>query len=374
LNKIKILQLVDEGFLGGKQIQALSILKHLDKNIFECSIAGKGGGRFEEEVRKAGHKFYPLELPKILRQKHLKHLLTLHQSENFNIVHSHGGIAGFYGRMLKKRNPKLRSVHSIHGIHYINSENYIIHHASKAIEQYLVQFSDKIICETKNDIDKAIELKIATLENAVLIKNGVDISKFANIKRNEELRKSLGLTEDNFLIGNISRFEIQKNQKLLIQAAYYLEKKHPSIRFIFVGDGKLLRKMKEYAMDCNMENKIIFAGEVSNISDYYSIIDVMALPSLSEGMSFVLLESMASRVPVICSNIPANLEVVKSNYSALTFNPYNHEDLINKIGVLYKHKEIKQQISQNALVEITQFDDGEMVKKIERVYKEVIQF
>lgn len=373
MDKIKILQLVDEGYLGGKQIQVLSILKHLDKKIFDCSIAGKGGGRFEEEVRKAGYKFYSLDLPKILRQKHLKHLLNLHKTENFNVIHSHGGIAGFYGRMLKKRIPAIWSVHSLHGIHYINSENYLVHHASKAIEQYLVQYSDKIICETKYDLDKAIELKIATPEKAELIKNGVDISKFANLKRNDELRSTLGLTEDNFLVGNISRFEAQKNQKLLIQAAYYLEKKHPSIRFIFIGDGKLLRKMKEYTMDCNMDKKVIFAGEVSNILDYYSIIEVMALPSLWEGMSFVLLESMASRIPVVCSDIPPNIEVVKNNYSALTFNPHNHEELINKIGVLYKYKEIREQISQNALLEITQFDESEMVKKFERVYVEVVQ-
>ena len=185
--------------------------------------------------------FYPIELPKLLRTKYLKNLELIQEKEKFDIIHSHGGVAGFYGRILKKHHPEIRSVHTIHGIHYINSGNIFRRNVSKTIEQYLVQFTDRTICETHNDFLVAVKNKIAELSKTDIIPNGINISKFANLKKDRELINELGFTEDNFIIGNISRFDEQKNQKLILQAAYYLIRKYPNMRFVFVGSGLPVR-------------------------------------------------------------------------------------------------------------------------------------
>lgn len=369
----RILHLIDGGFLGGGQKNALTIALYSDKNRFTSFIAAAGGGKYEDEVNKSGIKFFPLVLPKLLRTKYLRPLDELYKNEKFDIIHTHGGVAGFYGRILKKHNPQLKIVHSIHGIHYINSGNLFRKSVSKTIEQYLVQFTDRTICETHNDFLTAAKNRIADPGKTDIIPNSIDISKYANRKKNTVLLNNLGLSENNFVIGNISRFDEQKNQKLILQAAYFLSKKYPEMRFVFVGSGKYLKLMQELARTSNISDKVIFTGEQENLPDYYSIFDIFVFPSLWEGMPYVLLEAMASRLPIICSGLMNLLEVIKPEHSALIINPKNMDDLFEKISSLYHSSEIREELAHNAMIDALQFDNSEIIPNIEKIYEEVLQ-
>lgn len=373
MTKIKVLQLIDGGFLGGGQTNVLSISKNLDKKKFSVSVAAAGGGKFEDEVKKNNIPFHSIELPKLLRTKYLKNLESLYLGEKYDIIHSHGGVAGFYGRILKKHHTEIKSVHTIHGIHYINSRNLIRKNISKTIEQYLVQFTDKTICETHNDFLTAVKNKIADISKTDIIPNGVNISKFANLKKDNRLTNELGLNEQNFIIGNISRFDEQKNQKLILQTAYFLVRKYPQMRFVFVGSGNYLQQMKDLARDSNIEEFIVFAGEQEYLVPYYSIFDIFVFPTLWEGMPYVLLEAMASKLPIICSKIPNLLEVIKPDFSALVINPTDMDDLFRKISALYQSIELRNELAQNAMIESTQYDESEIIPKIENVYYGVLK-
>src|SRR4030095_2895024 len=315
--KIKVLELIDGGFLGGGQTNVLSIARNLNKDKFAVSIAAAGGA-FENEAAKYGIPFTHIEMPKLLRTKYLKYLELLYISEPFDVIHTHGGVAGFYGRTLKKHNPELKCVHTIHGIHYVHSSSFFTRNLSKTIGQYLVQFTDMTICVSETDLVSAAEYKIADKNRSVVIPNGINISKYSNLKKNTELMAELGLNENNFIIGNVSRFDVQKNQKLIIQAAYFLVKKYPEMRFVFVGGGRYLQQMKDLARNSNLDDFIVFAGEKDNLPDYYSIFDIFVFPTFWEGMPYVLIEAMASRLPIICSDIPNHLEIIIPGHSALT--------------------------------------------------------
>jgi glycosyltransferase involved in cell wall biosynthesis len=372
MEKIKVLELIDGGFLGGGQTNILSIIRNIDNDLFDISVGAKGFGKFESEVREAGTQFYRIDMPKLLRHKHLKKLQELHNRERFHIVHSHGGVGGFYGRLLKKHNPGIKSVHTIHGIHYINSDNFLKKSTSRTIEQYLVQFTDKTICVSIDDLKTAVNNKIADINKVTVVSNGINISRFERKEKKLGILFDLGFDENNFIVGNISRFDVQKNQKLIIQAAYYLVKKFPEMRFILVGDGKYLKRMKQYARDANLDQFIAFTGEQENITDYYSLFDIFVFPTLWEGMPYVLLEAMASKLPVICSNIPNLIEIVSNNHSALTINPYEMDDLFHKISALYNNEDLRNRLSESAYSEVQRFDESRTVNGIINVYKEVV--
>ena len=373
MSKIKVLQLIDGGFLGGGQANVLSIARNLDKEQFEVCVAAAGEGSFETKVLSSGIPFIPLELPKLLRSRYLKILQKVYDGEKFDIIHTHGGVAGFYGRTLKKHNPLIKCVHTIHGLHYIHSHNLFRKNISRTIEQYLVQYTDVTICETYNDYLAAIRNRIAGRANTQVIPNAIDISRFSNLKRNPELMGSLGISPGDFICGNISRFDEQKNQKLILQAAYFLVKKYPNLKFVFVGDGKYLKQMRDLTRESNIEANVIFTGEQKNLADYYSIFDIFIFPTLWEGMPYVLLEAMASRLAIICSAIPNLLEVIKPNFSALTIDPLDMDDLFQKVSSLYQDTALREKIAQNAMIESTQYDESEVIPKIAAVYEEVTQ-
>jgi glycosyltransferase involved in cell wall biosynthesis len=89
-------------------------------------------------------------------------------------------------------------------------------------------------------------------------------------------------------------------------------------------------------------------------------------------MPYVLLEAMASRLPVICSSLPNLLEVVKPNYSALTISPNNMDDLFQKTSALYQNAELRERLAQNAMIESTQYDESELIPRVGDVYEEVM--
>jgi len=374
LSKIKILHLIDGGFLGGGQANVLSIAKNIDKNTFDISVGAKGGGKFEICVLDEGISFYPLNMPKVLRQRYLKLIQALHDLEKFDIIHSHGGVAGFYGRLMKKHNPGLKAVHTIHGIHYLNSDRFFRRNISKTVEQYLVQFTDKTICETRSDFITAVDNKITDEFKTVVIPNGININRFSGLnEKNLLLLNSLGLTEKNFVIGNISRFDEQKNQKLIIQAAYFLTKKYPEMRFILVGGGEYLKKTMEYARMANLGKYVIFTGERTDLENLYSIFDVFVFPSFWEGLPYVLLEAMASKTPVICSSLPGLTEVVTNEFSALTIDPHEMDDLFKRITMLFENAELRVKLADNAYKTVQKYDEKKLIKDYENVYTEVMK-
>jgi glycosyltransferase involved in cell wall biosynthesis len=372
LSKIKILEIIDGGFLGGGQTNVLSIIKNIDKNKFEVHVAAGGSGKFEDAVNKLGITFYPVEMPKFLRTKFLRKIQLLHNKEKYDIIHSHGGVAGFYGRLMKKHNPELRSVHTIHGIHYINLESFFKRNISKTIEQYLVKFTDKTICVSRSDFITAVDIKITDEFKTVVIPNGIDVAKFSVHEKNMKLLNALGLDETNFVIGNISRFDIQKNQMLIIQAAYYLTKKFPEMRFVFVGKGKYLKRMIEYTRESALGKYVIFTGELYDLPEVYSIFDIFVLPSFWEGLPYVLLEAMASKIPVICSNLPGLNEVVTNNFSALTIDPHDMDDLFTRISAFYSNEDLRNKLKTNAYEAVQKYDENRIIKDYEKVYTEVM--
>lgn len=373
MGKIKILELLSDGGYGSPGSQILSLLKFADKEKFQVSVAAPGKGMLEKNVRSSGFNFYNLELPRVLRSRYLSKVQNLYFKERFDIVHSYGGTGGFYGRLLKKHEPSIKSVHTIHGINYINKERFFEKNISKTIEQYLVQFTDMTICESLNEMKIAFKHKIANPKRTIVVNPGVDIQKFSSNSSNFELLNELGLSPRDFIIGNVSSFESQKNQKLIIQASYYLSKKYPEMKFVLVGDGRYLKQMKSYARDSHLEDVVIFAGERENIVDFYSIFDIFVLPSFWQGVPSVLLEAMAAKVPIVCSNLTHHLEIINNNISAFTINPYEMEDLFHRIKVLYENPELRAKLSENAFEEVQNFSDSDHAKKIYKVYSEVME-
>ena len=127
-----------------------------------------------------------------------------------------------------------------------------------------------------------------------IVKNGIDLTRFAfNSAKRAKKRKEM-LLEDNFVIGHIGRFEKQKNHNFLLDIFAEIYKQDNTARLVLLGVGSLMNAIKQKAKDLHLENAVLFMGSRNDIEDFYQIFDAFVFPSLFEGLGIVAIECQCS--------------------------------------------------------------------------------
>lgn len=135
----------------------------------------------------------------------------------------------------------------------------------------------------------------------------------------QALRRRLGVEEDEKLVLAIGRLSREKGHVDLLDAFGLLQRSYPQLktRLLIVGDGPERGALEAAASSNGIGERVIFAGQLSDVSAYYAAADVMALPSHSEGSPYVLLEAMAEALPVVATSVGGVPEMVEDGVSAL---------------------------------------------------------
>lgn len=144
-----------------------------------------------------------------------------------------------------------------------------------------------------------------------LIKNAVNCDTYNfNIKIRNEVRDNLNI-KDKFVIGNVARFHHQKNHFFIIDVFNKIYSIDNSALLLLIGEGELLKDVKEYVNKLNLSSVVKFLGIRYDISDLMQAMDVFLLPSLYEGLPIVGIEAQATSLPcVFSSSITSEVQIV----------------------------------------------------------------
>jgi glycosyltransferase involved in cell wall biosynthesis len=178
--------------------------------------------------------------------------------------------------------------------------------------------------------DRIVTVSLATKEQ--LLKRGVPGQRIAVVhnavrtrhplRTEASLRQrkmDLGVSPDEKLILCIGRLSKEKAQIDMVAAIAQLKKAHPSLttRLILLGDGPERGRITQAIQAAGLEKQIALAGHLKDPTPYYEAADVVAIPSLSEGSPNVLLEALASGVPVVATRVGGIPEIVTHDETAL---------------------------------------------------------
>ena len=122
------------------------------------------------------------------------------------------------------------------------------------------------------------------------------------------------------MIGNIGRFTSAKNHKFLLDVFEQVKKKRNDSVLMLVGDGELNEYIHGIVRKKNLENSVIFIGQVNNPELYYGVADVVAMPSLFEGLSLTTIESQVAGVPVVVSKAIPEEAIISNGCTRLDFD------------------------------------------------------
>lgn len=179
----------------------------------------------------------------------------------------------------------------------------------------------------KKNVEKG---KVFILNNAIKIENYA----FDQSVR-ERIRKQYSM-ENTFCIGHVGRFMNQKNHVFLIDVFNEVYKKFPQSRLLLIGDGKLIENIRNKVKKLRLEKDVIFTGNVKNVNEMYQVMDVLALPSLYEGLPVVLIEAQAAGLNCIVSDKVDRRSALTDQVEFIPLNDYKNWAKII-IGKIDKH-------------------------------------
>ena len=151
MSRIRVLEMIDQPFLGGGQITLLSLAKGLDKDKFEVLAASGGGGPLVDELGKLGIPHIPIDFRKSSGPGAVVRIVTALGGAGIDILHTHGGVAGLYGRLAAKKAGIPAVVHTLHGIHYLHYRNPLLKRAFIVLERRLSRSTDAVIFVSQAD-------------------------------------------------------------------------------------------------------------------------------------------------------------------------------------------------------------------------------
>ena len=299
--------------------------------------------------------------------KALNKLIKLQKENKYDIVHVHTPTAGVYGRLLKVKFPKLKTIYTAHGFHFFKGApklNWAIYYP---IERIMAKFTDTIITINSEDFERAKKFKIRNTYKVDGV--GVDLDKYNldNFNRNE-IRKNLNLKQDDFVILMIAEVNKNKNHKQMIDAIEILKNKGiDNIKVLCAGDGVIFDEVKQYIEDKNLQENIHMLGFRTDINELISACDIGILMSYREGLPRNIMELMACKKPVIGTDIRGIRDLVNDGVNGYLVKVRDIEGTAKSIEKIYGDKKLLDDMSDNAYESIKKYCVDHVVNQLQEI-------
>ena len=366
----KILFIAVSSQIGGVPKHIYNIIKQ--NKDYQISIAVPSDGDYFSCFKKEAFNVIDLQL-KPYSIISLYRLAKYVKKNHIDLVHSHGKGAGLYARPLKLLCPWIKVVHTFHGI-YLEQYSEFIKKLYLGIERSISYLTDKFVCVSNSEKKEAQRLKIIDVSKTVVIPNGVDVNKFENLppKRIDYLSQIV-LPEDAFIIGCVARLDIMKGHTFLIEAFEKIHECKKDCYLLLVGDGPYKMEIKKMVENKKLKEKVIFLGFRDDIPSLLSLFNIFVSCSLKEGMPYTLIEALASKTPVVATDVIGNHDIIRDGYNGFLAESQNSDSIFLKLMEAIENPVLCQTLSQNGFKDVKdKYTVEQSVQSLFDVYYEMM--
>ncbi|HYY91650.1 MAG TPA: glycosyltransferase family 4 protein [Candidatus Dormibacteraeota bacterium] len=268
----------------------------------------------------------------------------LSQTEQFDLIHAHDWVVGRAAVELKNK-MHIPLVSTIHATEIGRGGNLEDDYRKKIleIERLLAKQSQMIICCSNYMLDHIQNRLGAHSDNLRVIPNGVELSRFNN------QNNSVGEHEQKTVL-YVGRIVREKGVFTLLEALAELRSRGKNVRLVFTGEGPLKKDLAREVLRRRLNDHVVFTGFVDEekLVGLYASSDCFVLPSLSEPFGMVALEAMASRIPVVASDVGGLAEIVENRVTGIKVPPGDPHALADSIQQVIDDQQLAERMKQNA--------------------------
>lgn len=325
------------------KVSFVSLVEKRDKPFFDISDNIDRFKLYDEPVRGLTH---------IVQICH--RLKKVVKNNNIDILIDIDGILDMYSLVVKK----FTKVKVISWEHFNFYQHPAVGHR-KYTRRLAGKYADAIVTLTKADVSYYkdninIRCPITYIHNPVM-----------------SLSEQHIYNSDSKIILSVGRLTSQKGFDMLVDVAKEIFKDDNEWKWIVLGEGEdrpiLEEKIKQY----NLQDRIILKGNVSNVNDYYKETGIFVLTSRYEGLPMTLLETKPFKLPAVSFDIKTGPnECILNDENGFLIEPFNIQDMSEKVKLLMNNRDLRQNFSDNALMDTDKFDLRSIMDK----WNEVLEY
>lgn len=235
------------------------------------------------------------------------------------------------------------------------------------------KFADRFCCVSQDIADSVGLWGTVPRAKLAVVLNGIDADRFADRAEALGLRRSLGISDGERVIGSVGRLHEVKRQDLLIGAVADLRARSANVRLLLIGDGPEMENLTRLAETLGIRSAVVFAGYQSQPQRYLPCMDLFALTSRLEGLPLALLEAWAAGLPVVSSDVGGIPKVVDHGVNGLLFRNGDSKGLSWSLETLLADPALAEALGRAGRDTVLRsYTLDRMAEQYERHYREAI--
>ncbi len=364
----------------------LPLIERLVSEGFRVTIASAGRPALLEFKEKHECEILPLNYHRTIApgsdMRIIMSLVKHVRAGRYDIVHAHTPKAGYIGMLAAALAGVKHRVYTCHGLAY---------ETETGLKRCLLKYVERLSCTLAHHVlVVSPSLQARMLQDNLCRNNkmrilgdgtacGVDLKRFSltadNLDRSKILRRDLGFSTENKVIGFIGRLVPDKGIHILIESFLALYNQDPYIRLLIIGAmephrGNLTSSMLQTIQEHPGITHLDFTDQ---IEAYYPLMDVLVLPTRREGFPYTLIEAAAMEIPVIATRVTGCVDAVIDHQTGILIPPESPSDLTRAIQTLLYDKSLAQSMGRQARDRVVkQFSSERLTKLHLNLYQEIL--
>jgi glycosyltransferase involved in cell wall biosynthesis len=369
--RIRLLKFVSVFAVGGTERQVVTMAEGLDRARFELHLACfRRNGELLKQLTVAPPRVVEYHIRNLYDERSVRERFRFAayiRHSRIQIVHTYG----FYANVFAIPAAKLGRVPVT--VASIRDTGAYLTPMKRRVQRVICRLADCIVANAEAVkrwlVDEGYdERRIA------VIHNGIDAAPFGKKAADGKLHQELGLPPGAPLIAVLCRLSPIKGLEYFLEAAATLAAGVPEARFLIVGeadpqDAEYRRRLEAYADRLGLGRRVVFTGLRLDVPEVLDAVAVSVLPSLSEGLSNVLLESMAAGVPVVATRVGGNPEAVEEGVTGLLVPPRDAAALASAIARVLEDRELATRLGRAGRARVVErFSIRDAIRHTEQLY------
>jgi L-malate glycosyltransferase len=360
----RLLLVVDSLEVGGAERQVVDLAVALQRAGYGVMVACSVAGDLSRTLEEAGVPVRPL-LERLAKRRlslgYAWRLRRLLRKERFDLVHAHiyASVVAAAIAILRTNVPLVITEHT-----EASWQNW----RARWVSRWVYRRVERIIAVSTPIRRRLIERDAVHPELITVIPNTVASASEppANAPLPTELR-------ERPLVGVVARLQPEKGVANFLKAAVHVAQQFPQAYFVVAGDGPLRQELAALAEDLGLRERIHFLGFRSDASALMKSLDVLVVPSVTEGSPLVTLEAMAAGVPVVASAVGGIPDQIRHDKEGLLIPPGDTEAIGDALLALLRDPDRARRLGEAGRRRVaSRFSHALMVQQIEGVYRGVL--